>query len=209
MLIQTFVGGVYETNGYLVCDRRGGSALVVDAPEGTAAALARQAKDWGASIRYLVTTHGHWDHFVDNAMLLRLTGAKFGIHRDSAPLLKIPQARYAGFDLDIEPSKPDFFLEEGKTLEVGDLDFEILDVSGHCPGSVALFERRARVVFVGDALFAGSIGRTDLPGGDTDLLLRSIREKLLTLGDDVRVFSGHGPATTIGQERRSNPFLSR
>ncbi len=90
---------------------------------------------------------------------------------------------------------------------MGDLTFEVLECPGHCPGSVALYERTQGVLFAGDALFAGSIGRTDLPGGDHALLLRSIRDAFMTLPDEVRVLSGHGPETTIGRERRSNPFL--
>jgi hydroxyacylglutathione hydrolase len=155
----------------------------------------------------LINTHAHWDHFLDNAALLRLTNAKFGIHRDSAPLLKLPQTRMFGLDIDIEPSTPDFFLDESRPLVVGDLKFAILHCPGHCPGSVCLYEARAGVVFTGDVLFAGAIGRTDLPGGDYDRLLTSIREKLLTLDDAVRVYAGHGPVTTIGVERRTNPFL--
>ena len=208
MLIEVFEGGPVATNGYLVGDHRDGQALVIDAPQDTAAAMVKQAREWNAPIVYLVNTHGHWDHFLDNAALLRLSGAKFGIHRDSAPLLDASQARMFGIDIDIQPGTPDFFLEEGQPLVVGDLRFEILHCPGHCPGSIALFERRERVVFVGDVLFAGSIGRTDLPGGDYETLMRSIREKLLPLGDDVKVFSGHGPATTIGEERRHNPFLA-
>ncbi|HUK82832.1 MAG TPA: MBL fold metallo-hydrolase [Verrucomicrobiae bacterium] len=208
MLVEVFEGGPVATNGYLVADRPGGQALVVDAPQGTADAMVNQARDWTATIAYLINTHGHWDHILDNAALLRLTRAKFGIHRDSAPLLKVPQAQMFGFDIEIEPGTPDFFLEEGQTLAVGDLRFEILHCPGHCPGSVVLLEPRERVAFVGDVLFAGSIGRTDLPGGSYETLMESIRGKLLALGDDVKVFSGHGPVTTIGQERRRNPFLA-
>lgn len=207
MIIETFDAGPVATNGYLVADKPGGKALVIDAPQGVASAMVEQAGRWNTHIACLINTHGHWDHFLDNAELLRLTGAKFGVHRDSAPLLAIPQAAYFGLDLEIEPTKPDFFLNEGEPLVVGDLRFEILLCPGHCPGSVVLFERKERVAFVGDVLFAGSIGRTDLPGGDHEMLLRCIREKLLPLGDDVRVLSGHGPVTTIGAERRTNPFL--
>src|SRR6266404_3690676 len=209
MIIETFEAGPVATNGYLVTDRRGGKAVVIDAPQGAAPLMVEQARKWNTAITHLVNTHAHWDHFLDNAELVRLTGAKFGIHRESAPLLTLPQARYFGLDLDIKPTKPDFFLEEGEILEVGDLRFEILHCPGHCPGSVVLFERNARVAFVGDVLFAGSVGRTDLPGGSYKTLMQSIREKLLPLGDDVRVLSGHGPATTIGEERRTNPFLAR
>jgi glyoxylase-like metal-dependent hydrolase (beta-lactamase superfamily II) len=208
MLTETFEAGPAATNGYLVCDRLRGHALVIDAPLGTAASMAEQAGAWKTPIEYLINTHGHWDHFLDNGALLRLTQARFGIHRESAPLLDLPQTRMFGLDIEVEPTKPDFFLEEGKPLEVGALKFEILHCPGHCPGSVVLFEPRERAAFVGDVLFAGSIGRTDLPGGDYETLLRSIREKLFPLGDDVRVFSGHGPTTTIGEQRLHNPFLA-
>ena len=207
MIIETFEAGPVATNGYLVADREGGKALVVDAPQGVAPLIVKHARQWNTPIAYLVNTHGHWDHILDNADLVRLTGAKFGIHRESASLLGMPQARYFGLDLDIEPVEPDFFLEEGQDLDVGELRFEILHCPGHCPGSVVLFERNERVAFVGDVLFAGSVGRTDLPGGSHEALIGCIRGKLLPLGDDVRVLSGHGPATTIGQERRTNPFL--
>ncbi|MGA2605506.1 MAG: MBL fold metallo-hydrolase [Verrucomicrobiia bacterium] len=208
MIIETFEAGPVATNGYLVADKRNGSALVIDAPQGVSPLIVEQARKWNTAITYLVSTHGHWDHILDNAELLRLTGAKFGIHRESAPLLNLPQARYFGLDLDIEPNHPDFFLKEGKPLDVGELRFEIFHCPGHCPGSVVLFERKERAAFVGDVLFAGSVGRADLPGGDYETLLRSIREKLLPLGDDVRVFPGHGPVTTIGHERLTNPFLA-
>lgn len=207
MLINSFETGLASTNGYVIADRRGGQAAIIDAPQGAAAALVAQAKEWNAPVAYLLNTHAHWDHYWDNADVLRLTGAKFGIHADSAPLLKLPQTRMFGIAEEIEPSTPDFFLEEGRTLAVGDLTFEILNCPGHCPGSAVLFERRERVAFVGDVLFAGSVGRTDLPGGDHELLLAGIRRKLWPLGDDVKIFSGHGPVTTIGTERRSNPFL--
>ena len=208
MIIETFEAGPVATNGYLVADKRNGSALVIDAPQCVSPLIVEQARKWNTPIAYLVNTHGHWDHILDNAELVRLTGAKLGIHRESAPLLDLPQARYFGLDLDIEPSHPDFFLEEGKPLDVGSLRFEVLHCPGHCPGSVALMERKERVAFVGDVLFAGSVGRADLPGGDYETLLCSIREKLLPLGDDVRVFPGHGPVTTIGHERLTNPFLA-
>ncbi|HVM60632.1 MAG TPA: MBL fold metallo-hydrolase [Verrucomicrobiae bacterium] len=208
MIVEVFEAGPVATNGYLVADKRGGTAAMIDAPQGTTPLIVQQAREWNTPIAFLINTHGHWDHFLDNAELLRLTKARFGIHRESAPLLKLPQAQFFGVDVDIPPTEPDFFLEEGKPLNVGDLRFEILHCPGHCPGSAVLFERKERVAFVGDVLFAGSVGRADLPGGDYDLLIRSIREKLLPLGDDVRVFPGHGPATTIGIERRTNPFLT-
>ncbi len=208
MIVETFEAGPVATNGYLVADNRSGQALVIDAPQGAAVMMVEQAREWNTPIVYLVNTHAHWDHFLDNAELLRLTGAKLGIHRESARLLTVPQTQFFGLDLEVEPAEPDFFLEEGTPLIAGDLKFEILHCPGHCPGSVVLFERKERAAFVGDVLFAGSIGRTDLPGGNHETLLAAIRDKLLPLGDDVRVFPGHGPVTTIGAERRTNPFLA-
>jgi hydroxyacylglutathione hydrolase len=208
MLIETFEGGPVATNGYLVADRRGGRALVIDAPQHTAAAMVGQAGGWEVTIECLVNTHGHWDHILDNAALVRLTGARCGIHPDSEALLRLPQTQWFGLDIEIEPVSTDFHLREGVALRVGELDFEVLDCPGHCPGSVVLFEPRQRVAFVGDVLFDGSVGRTDLPGGDFDALRQAIQQKLLPLGDDVRVYPGHGPPTTIGAQRRHNPFLA-
>lgn len=208
MLIETFTSGLADTNGYVVADHLQGHGLIIDAPEGSAAAMVEQARQWEVTLDYLITTHGHWDHYWDNAAILRLVKAKFAIHRESAPFLTIRQERMFGIQVQIEVSQPDLFLEEGRPLAVGDLRFEILHCPGHCPGSVALFEPTEHVVFVGDVLFAGSVGRTDLPGGDYDTLMRSIHEKLVPLGDAVRIFSGHGPVTTIGRERRQNPFVA-
>ena len=209
MRIETFVAGPAETNGFLVADHADGKALIIDAPQGTAAGMVAKARLWNTSVTYLLNTHAHWDHYWDNAEILKLTGAKFGIHAESAPLLKLPQARLWGLDTDIAPSTPDFFLTEETPVIVGDLKFEIFHCPGHCPGSIALFERKERVLFTGDVLFAGTIGRTDLPGGNFEQLLDSIHRQLLPLGDDVKVYAGHGPVTTIGQERRMNEFLIR
>ncbi len=207
MIVDVVEAGLAATNGYLVADHENGVGCVIDAPEGITAALQRRARERGVTIRLLLNTHGHWDHIVDNAELKRQTGAAFGIHRESEPLLRIPQTQLFGLDLEIEAVTPDFYLEPSVPVVVGDLTFEVLECPGHCPGSVALYERTQGVLFAGDALFAGSIGRTDLPGGDHALLLRSIRDAFMTLPDEVRVLSGHGPETTIGRERRSNPFL--
>lgn len=207
MKLQAFTGGPAETIGYLIADEEGGPAVAIDAPLDTASAMVEQARAWGRPIAYLLTTHGHWDHVLDNTELLRLTGAKFGIHPESAALLAFPQTKMFGLDLPMPDGKPDFLLTEGQSIVAGQLALRVLECPGHCPGSVALFEPRECVVFVGDVLFAGSVGRTDLWGGDGELLLRSIREKLLPLGDAVRVSAGHGPATTIGREREQNPFL--
>jgi len=164
MIIEIFEAGPVATNGYLVADRQGGKALVIDAPQGVASLMVEQVREWNTPITHLVNTHAHWDHFLDNAELLRLTGAKFGIHRESAPLLTLPQARYFGLDLEIEPTKPDFLLEEGEVFEVGELRFELLHCPGHCPGSVVLFERKERAAFVGTCYSRDRSGARICPG---------------------------------------------
>src|SRR5690348_4847949 len=116
MLLATFEAGPADTNGYLVADGHGGPAIAVDAPMGVAAAMANQAKAWGTTITLLINTHGHWDHFLDNASLVKLAGARFGIHRESAPLLTVPQTKMFGLNIDVEPVTPDFYLEEGRSL---------------------------------------------------------------------------------------------
>ena len=115
--------------------------------------------------------------------------------------------RSFGFELEIEPVEPDFFIEETPARNFLGLEMQVLEVPGHCPGSLCFFSRKDRLLIGGDVLFAGSIGRADLPGGDIDLLIDGIRNKLFPLGDEVTVLSGHGPATKIGTERMANPFL--
>ena len=112
-----------------------------------------------------------------------------------------------GFDYE-QPPKVDEYWSDGQSYQVGELEFKVIHCPGHTPGHVVLFNEKEKKVFVGDVLFAGSVGRTDLPGGSTEQLMDSIMNKLLPLGDEVEVYSGHGPVTTIGQERRTNPFLT-
>lgn len=207
MLTACFETGPVATNGYVVTDGVSGEVLAIDAPLDVTELMVAQAVEWKGKLTTLVDTHGHFDHVMDNAALMRRTGARLAIHREDEPMLTMRQARFFGLDLDLEPSKPDFYVAEGDMVAVGNLRFRVLHCPGHSPGSVVLFEESEKVAFVGDVLFAGSVGRTDLPGGDYDLLMRMIREKLFPLGDEVRVLPGHGPATTIGRERRTNPFL--
>ena len=115
--------------------------------------------------------------------------------------------RSFGFQLEIEPAKPDFFVEETSSRKFLGLEMEVLEVPGHCPGSLCFLSRKDELLVGGDVLFAGSIGRGDLPGGDLDLLISEIRKKLFPLGENVCVLPGHGPPTTIGAEQRTNPFL--
>lgn len=208
MKIISFTGGEAETNAYLVFDPSTREAMIVDAPHGLADDIVSKVNELGGKVLYLVNTHGHWDHIADNAAVLRATGAKLLIHPDDEKLVTNPElmTRY-GLFFEIEPSKPGGHLNEGDALKLGKAKFEILHCPGHCPGSIVLYERSAKLAIVGDVIFAGSVGRTDFPGCSWEQLSESIEKKILTLPDDVKLLPGHGPATTVGRERMTNPFL--
>jgi len=187
-----------------------------DDSDGIVAAIDRH----GFELQAIACTHAHMDHVGGVAGLKkRKPDAKIIMHPADEPLylqlpnqpawLGIPQAQWAEFGFAYEPPpKPDQYWSDGQIYEVGTLSFKIIHCPGHTPGHVVLFEPDEEKVFVGDCLFAGSIGRTDLPGGSTDQLMDSLFNRILPLGDEVEVLSGHGPLTTIGYERRTNPFLT-
>ena len=202
MQIDTFTGGLFDTNSFFIPTATG--AILIDAPQGSADWLAQR----GAKVTHLLITHGHIDHVADAAKIKAIHGCKVGYHRDSVAMLTEPDFfRRLGFNWEIDPVEADLLIEETPALDVEGLDFQVVLVPGHCPGSLCFFEKKSRILFGGDVLFAGGVGRWDLPGGDHDLLISGIRNKLFPLGDDVRVLPGHGPATTIGIERQTNPFL--
>lgn len=183
-------------------------AALVD-PGGNEEMLIAAAEQEGVTIERLLLTHGHVDHVAAASTLARRLGVPIeGPHADDAFWLEaLPQqAAHFGFP-HTEPFVPDRWLEDGDVVSVGNLTLEVIHCPGHTPGHVALFARNARVAFVGDVLFHGSIGRTDFPRGDHQALLRSITDKLLPLGDDITFVPGHGPTSTFGVERETNPFL--
>ena len=188
-------------NCYVVKD--GGEALVID-PGESDAALLDSLKD--SKVAMIFNTHCHIDHCGGNEALVKATGAPLVCHEEDLPLLRSldEQAMMFGVAGATSP-EPDKFIAEGDKVKVGNTEFEVFHTPGHSPGHVVLVGGGAAIV--GDVLFAGSIGRSDLPGGDHAQLIRSIHEKLLTLPDATVVYSGHGPTTTIGAERNANPFL--
>ena len=178
--------------------------ILFDAPQG--------ACEWMRSLevepKLLLLTHGHIDHVQDVARIKRQFGCPIGCHPLTAPMISDREFfRNFGFELEIEPVEPDFPIEETSKRNFLGADFQVLDVPGHCPGSLCFFLRNDKLLIGGDVLFAESIGRGDLPGGDIDLLIAGIRKKLFPLGDDVTVLPGHGPPTDIGTEKKTNPFL--
>ena len=202
MVISTIQVTPFIVNCYVVKD--GDEVIVID--PGDAPASVFRALE-GCMVRTIVNTHCHCDHCGGNAALVEQTKAELAIHRSDLPLLHAMEMQAQMFGISVEPSPdPTRFLEEGDTIQAGACSLKVLHTPGHSPGHIVLVGNG--VVFAGDVLFEGSIGRTDLPGGNYQQLLDSIRVKLLTLPDDTVVYPGHGPRTTIGAERRSNPFLT-
>ena len=163
----------------------------------------------GITVERILLTHGHLDHAGGAADLKAALGVEVvGPHEADAPLLAriAEQGRSYGMD-DLKSVTPDRYLQDGDTIEIAGVTFDVLHCPGHSPGSLVYVSKELGFALMGDLLFAGSVGRTDLPGGSHETLIRSITDKILPLGDDVQFLPGHGPASTIGQERATNPFL--
>lgn len=200
--------GPIQTNAYLVGDTASGEAVVID-PVDDAPAILAAAQERGWTVREILATHAHFDHVMASAALKAATGAPFRLHKADLPLLEaMPERVRSWTGMDVPPAAtPDGFVSEGDTITVGAITLEVLFTPGHAPGHVSYVLRDARTVFSGDVLFYGSIGRTDLPGGSYEELMRSIMDRLLPLGDDFSVRPGHMQDTTIGHERQYNPFV--
>ena len=200
----------FQQNCTILFDEETKHGVVVD-PGGDVEVIVRAIEENGFTIDAIWLTHGHLDHAGGAMDLKERLGVEIvGPHEDDKPLLGNleGQAQRFGMPGAVRNCTPDRFLMEGETVSFGDHVFEILHCPGHAPGHVVYFNRDARFAHVGDVLFNGSVGRTDLPGGDHAALIRSIKEKLLPLGDDIGFICGHGPGSRFGDERRSNPFLT-
>lgn len=205
MDIRTFVVGPLQSNSYLVVDEPSRRAVVIDPGMESESVLDAVRRD-NLEVEAVIITHGHFDHVFSSGFFKAKTGAQIVMHAGDLPLLEeVPDtARFFGFKAPIPP-QPDRLVREGDAISVGSRALRVLETPGHTPGGISLHLDNA--VFVGDTLFAGSVGRTDLTGGSLPVLLRSIGTKLLILPDRTVVYPGHGPATSIGVERRDNPFL--
>lgn len=207
LTIHTFSSKLFQQNAYLVRCDRSGHWLAID-PGGEAGAMADLVERDGGALSAIVLTHAHLDHLEGVADLVERVPAPIHLHPADRPLYDSAAQQAAMFGHRIRtPPPPDADLPGHGRFEFGDCALELRHVPGHSPGHVLLYSAEAGVAFVGDVVFAGSIGRTDLPGGDYRQLMRSIREQVLTLPDPTRLYSGHGPVTTVERERASNPFL--
>jgi glyoxylase-like metal-dependent hydrolase (beta-lactamase superfamily II) len=192
MLVETLVLTEYQANCYIVESQ--GEAMVIDPGEPSPRILERLA---GRRVLYILSTHAHPDHIQGNGYLKEQLGASIVLHQADVGLFRAILG---------ETVQPDRLIEEDDVITVGALRFEVLHTPGHTPGSVTLLERGERALFTGDLLFAGSIGRTDFPGG-SDIEMRQSLVKIGKLEGDWRIYPGHGPETTLDHERRTNPFL--
>lgn len=205
MIVQTLEVGNNCTNCYIVACRRTLEGLVID-PGAEPERILASVRAQNLRITRIVNTHGHFDHILANKAVKDALGVPVAIHKADASMLTNPLSSFAFMVGALTPMPPaDELLQDGQELRFGDDTLTVLHTPGHSPGGISLSGEG--VVFCGDALFQGSIGRTDFPGGNYDLLLRSIRTRLMTLPDATTVYPGHGPATTIGQERLANPYL--
>lgn len=199
----------FQQNCSILVDEATGKAAVVD-PGGDLERIEAALQQTGATLEKILVTHGHVDHCAGAAQLRRRTGVPIeGPQReDEFWIARLPQAAATYGFAPAEAFEPDRWLEDGDTVTVGEAVLQVRHCPGHTPGHIVFYSAPARLALVGDVLFAGSIGRTDFPRGDFDALIRSIRTKLWSLGDDVEFIPGHGPMSTFGEERRSNPFVA-
>jgi hydroxyacylglutathione hydrolase len=206
VIIKTLEVGLLGTNCYLVICPETKQAIVID-PGGDAPEILAVAQQEGATIKYIINTHGHFDHTLANAALQKATGATIAIHLLDAPKLQGgPRSLADWLPVPFPKSQAGLMLNDGDVLSVGTLSFDVLHTPGHAPGHIVLVGHGA--AFVGDVLFFQGIGRWDLEGGDYQQLIRSIQDRLLVLPDETLVYPGHGPSTTIAQERSYNPYIS-
>jgi hydroxyacylglutathione hydrolase len=207
MILETFPVGPLQCNCTILGDEQTREAMVIDPGDNIPDILARLAKH-RLTLKQIVVTHAHIDHVGGALQLKKATGAPILLNQSDMPLLKMMdlQAGWLGIAAP-EVAPPDTSAEEGMVVGIANHTAQVIHTPGHTPGSICLHFAPESLLFAGDTLFAGSIGRTDLPGGDSRKILRSIHHRLLVLPDETRVIPGHGPSTTIGQEREANPFL--
>jgi glyoxylase-like metal-dependent hydrolase (beta-lactamase superfamily II) len=209
MRLHVLPAGPIQTNAYLLTAPERQEAVLIDAPGEVWAEVELLLTQEKCRLLELWITHGHWDHTQGAAEVVRGSGAKVLAHPADRVLIESPEVmeQFMGERLDLEPVKVDRWVAQGEKLAALGTEAEVRHVPGHCPGNILFHFAAARCVFVGDALFAGSVGRTDLPGGDFETLERSVRSQIYTLPPATIVYPGHGPDTTVAREQATNPYI--
>jgi glyoxylase-like metal-dependent hydrolase (beta-lactamase superfamily II) len=208
MIIKHLAVTIFQSNCFILGCEKTRKAGVID-PGGEVNVILNNLTKDRLILKYIINTHGHADHVGGNKALKEATGAELLIHEDDAGFLahSSQMAAMFGVKADSSPS-PDRLLKEGDIINIGEeIALRVLHTPGHSAGGISLLLEGENMVFAGDTLFAGSIGRTDLPDGSYETLISSVRDKIFPLGDEMRVFPGHGPSTTVGEEKRYNPFF--
>jgi hydroxyacylglutathione hydrolase len=203
MALYVLPNGIFESNTYILSDER--ECVVIDCGVNTREIM-DIVESKGLHVKYIILTHGHFDHTYHVKSLKEKTGAKLCLHEDELELYQNPMlngSRMFGAGRGFETSAPDILLKDGQKLQAADLNLEIIHTPGHSPGSICILS--GSTLFTGDTLFAMSIGRTDFPGGSHKAMTESL-QKLFTLDDSIEVYPGHGPKTTIGYEKEHNPY---
>ena len=212
MTLHHLVFNPYEVNTYIVAAADGQCAIIDPAccSPGEQATLKKFITDKGLRPIWLINTHGHFDHVIGNAFVCKTWQVKTAAHSGDLFLMEIAykQGEIFGFSVE-QPPTPAVCFEDGQIIDFDDVSLQIRHIPGHSPGSIVLYSSAQNWVIVGDVMFRGSIGRTDLPGGNFDLLISGIEAKLLSLPPDTEVYTGHGPKTSIGREKKYNPYLKK
>ncbi len=207
IIVEKFEDGPIWTIGYLVHTGPGGEAIVIDVPMWSSEKIYKRTLEIGLLVKYIIATHGHWDHIGDMEKLKALTGAQVCAHQGDEWMMRDPNGMVIVPPESIEPVEIDIRLNCGGTVETSGTKLKVIETPGHSAGSICLFEEDERILFTGDTLFSGSIGRVDLPTGSMDAISKSVQEKLMTLPGDVKIYPGHGGDSTLEKEKLENPFV--
>ncbi len=206
MIFKVYPAGIFQANCYIIGDKNSSFGAVID-PGGDPEGILRECESLGLNIKYIILTHGHGDHIGGVWDIKIKTGANILMHKGDEYLLKGGNSELMPILRNLKPFEVDKYIEQNQVIKLGELEILIIETPGHTPGGVTL--KINDKLFTGDTLFRGSIGRTDFEFGSFEEIIHSINNRLMILGDDVIVYPGHGPSTTIGYERRFNPFLNK